>query len=122
MSKAALSLAERLAQLRQIPNHMLPATLKHKILLPKFTELKFEANRNAKELGPIFSFYRKYVPDIRFHNSQLKVSREISELGPLIARISIRKGEGEPYFIEGAKYKSPEELKARIIEYHNTNE
>lgn len=37
MSKVATSLAERLAQMRQIPPNMLPSTLKHKILLPKFT-------------------------------------------------------------------------------------
>lgn len=40
MSKAALSFVDKLAQLRQIPQHMLPGTLKHKILLPKLTELK----------------------------------------------------------------------------------
>ena len=41
MSKPALALADKLAQLRQIPQHLLPATLKHKILLPRLTELKF---------------------------------------------------------------------------------
>jgi hypothetical protein len=51
MSKVALTLAERLAQIRNIPNHMLPSTLKHKVLLPKITELKLEANKSAKELG-----------------------------------------------------------------------
>lgn len=51
MSKVALTLAERLAQIRNIPNHMLPSTLKHKLLLPKITELKLEANKSAKELG-----------------------------------------------------------------------
>lgn len=48
MSKAALSLAEKLAQLRQIPANLLPNTLKHKILLPKFTEFKLEANKSSK--------------------------------------------------------------------------
>lgn len=93
MSKAALSIAEKLAQLRHIPNSMLPATLKHKILLPKLTELKVEANRNAKELGPVLNFYRKYIADLRLHNPHLKITREISELGPLAARVSLRKGE-----------------------------
>jgi hypothetical protein len=37
MSKVALSLAEKLSQLRHIPQQMLPSTLKHKIILPKFT-------------------------------------------------------------------------------------
>jgi hypothetical protein len=78
MSKAVLSVAERLAQLRHIPNSMLPATLKHKILLPKLTEIKLEANRNAKELGPVYSFYRKYIADLRLHNPQLKITREVS--------------------------------------------
>lgn len=40
MSKAALSLVDRLAQLRQIPQHLLPSTLRHKVLLPRLTELK----------------------------------------------------------------------------------
>lgn len=121
MSKAALSLAERLAQLRQIPNHLLPSTLKHKVLLPKITELRLEANRTAKEIGPVFSFYRKYVADLRFHNPHLKITREVSDLGPLIARITLRRADAaEPYVIEGGKYKSPEELKARIVEYHNS--
>lgn len=40
MSKVALSLADKLAHLRQIPQHLLPGTLKHKIMLPKLTELK----------------------------------------------------------------------------------
>lgn len=93
MSKVALTLAERLAHMRHIPNHMLPSTLKHKVILPKITELKLEANKSAKELGPVFSFYRKYIADLRYHNPHLKISREISDLGPLIARISLRKGE-----------------------------
>jgi len=57
MSKVALTLAERLAQIRNIPNHMLPSTLKHKLLLPKITELKLEANKSAKELGLPPSIY-----------------------------------------------------------------
>jgi hypothetical protein len=37
MSKVALSIAERLAHLRNIPQQMLPSTLKHKILVPKLS-------------------------------------------------------------------------------------
>lgn len=120
MSKAALSLAERLAQLRQIPQHLLPGTLRHKLLLPRLTELKLEANRSAKELGPVFAFYRKYVADLRHHNPHLLLTRQVTETGPLVARISLRKAqEGEPFVIEAGKCKTAEELRSRIQEYHD---
>lgn len=48
MSKVVISIAERLKQLRQIPENMLPSTLTHKITLPKFTEMKIEHNQRAK--------------------------------------------------------------------------
>ena len=48
MSKAVVSLAEKLALLRVIPSQMIPSTLKHKINLPKLTEMKFEYARHAK--------------------------------------------------------------------------
>ena len=41
MSKVSLTVAEKLAQLRKIPPNMLPSTLKHNIVLPNITEIKF---------------------------------------------------------------------------------
>jgi hypothetical protein len=71
-------------------------------------------------LGPVFSFYRKFIADLRYHNPHLKIVREITESGPLIARIVIKRGEeSEPFVIEGGKYKTPDELKSKIVEYHN---
>jgi len=35
MSKVILSVADKLKQMKQIPENLLPSTLKHKILLPK---------------------------------------------------------------------------------------
>lgn len=40
-------------------------------------------------------FYRKFVADLRYHNPNLKIQREITESGPLIGRIVLRKGENE---------------------------
>ncbi len=54
---------------------MLPSTLKYKTALPKITEIRMEYNRNAKEFGPIFRFYRKYIADLRHHNPNLKIIR-----------------------------------------------
>lgn len=114
--KAGLTVVEKLAQLRTIPAHMLPSTLKHKILLPKCTEIKLEANKLAKELGPTLAFYRKYVADLRLHNPHLKIHRLVTESGPLIARITLSKGEAvEPLVLEGNKFKSAEEIKNKIL-------
>lgn len=87
MSKVVLSVAEKLAQLRVIPPQSFPSTLKHNILLPKFTEIKFEYARQAKESGPTYAFYRKYIADLRHHNPNLKIYRDVQENGPLIARV-----------------------------------
>lgn len=51
-------------------------------------------------MGPTFAFYRKYIADLRYHNPHLSVIREITESGPLIARISLKKAqEAEPFVI-----------------------
>lgn len=71
-------------------------------------------------MGPTFAFYRKYIADLRHHNPHLTVLREITESGPLIARISLRKAqEAEPFVIEGSKCKTAEELRTKIQEYHD---
>jgi hypothetical protein len=74
-----------------IPPNLLPSTLKHKTVLPKVTEIRLEYNRSAKEFGPIFRFYRKYIADLRYHNPHLKIIRDASANGPLIARMVITK-------------------------------
>jgi hypothetical protein len=91
MSKVVISLAERLAQLRIIPPEKIPTTLKHDIVLPKFQEIRFESARNAKEFGPMYNFYRKYIADMRYHNPALRIVRDVTETGPLIARILLIK-------------------------------
>lgn len=82
--------AEKLAQLRLIPPNMLPSTLKHGIALPKLAELRMEYSKNAKEFGPMFQFYRKYVADIRFNNPELKIYRNATADGPLVGKIVLR--------------------------------
>ncbi len=48
MNKATVSLAQKLAELRVIPQNILPSTLKYKVTLPKIAELKIEYSKNAK--------------------------------------------------------------------------
>ena len=69
------SVAEKIASLRHIPENMLPSTLKHNIVVPKLAELKLEYSTTAKEFGPMYSFYRKYIADLRYHNPSLKLIR-----------------------------------------------
>lgn len=91
MSKTVVTLAERLAQLRVIPPEKVPSTLKHEISLPKFQEIRFQSARMAKELGPIFAFYRKYIAALRHQNPNLRIVRDVTDTGPLVARILIIK-------------------------------
>lgn len=46
--KAGLSVADKLAKLRQIPSNMLPSTLKHKLILPRIEEIRLDYSRAAK--------------------------------------------------------------------------
>lgn len=112
-------LAERLAQLRVVPQAMLPSTLKHKILLPNVAEIRLEYSRNAKEFGPMFQFYRKYIADLRFNNPDLKIHRNASADGPLVGKLVLvgkKGGEGSEAVIECVKMKNAEELKDRIVQ------
>jgi hypothetical protein len=75
----------------------------------------------AKEIGPTFQFYRKYVADLRYHNPNLKIIREVTESGPLMARICLKKSDAmEPFVIEGVKCKNAEDLKNKILEFNNS--
>ena len=40
MSKVLVSVADKLKQMRHIPENMIPATLKYQIALPKFHQIK----------------------------------------------------------------------------------
>lgn len=83
-------LAEKLANLRVIPPNMLPSTLKYNLTLPKLAELRLEYSKNAKEFGPMFQFYRKYVADLRLNNPELKIQRSATVDGPLVGKIYLR--------------------------------
>ena len=75
MNKAGLSIAEKIAQLRPIPQELLPSTLKYNLKFPKFAEIKFEYAKTAKELGPMLQFYRLYIADLRYNNPELSIVR-----------------------------------------------
>ena len=120
MSKPAASVAEKMAKLSQIPEQMLPSTLKHRTLLPNIKEIRYEYNRFAKEFGPMFQCYRLYVADLRFHNPHLKLQRAVTPDGPLIAKIIIEKANNsELITLEGAKFNSVEELRSKLIQINN---
>ena len=106
------SVAEKIASMRPIPENMLPSTLKHNIVVPKLAELKLEYSTTAKEFGPMYSFYRKYIADLRYHNPSLKLVREVTEDGPLVARIVLKSQSGqenpEDMMIESSKVKTEE--------------
>ena len=87
MSKAAKTVAEKLAQLRNIPPNLLPSTLKHKLVLPNITEMRFEYSKSARTFGPLYLFYRKYIADLRHHNPHMKIVRSATEDGPMVARL-----------------------------------
>lgn len=120
--KAGLSVAEKLNKMRVIPNTMLPSTLKHKLVLPNIVEIRLDYSRSAKEFGPMFQFYRLYVADLRFHNPDLTIHRNVTDEGPLVGKVVIRgknTPEGEEIVIEGIKMKTPEELKEKIIQINS---
>ena len=48
MSKVVKTVAEKIAALRHIPPTMLPSTLKHNLMLPKISEMRFDYARNAR--------------------------------------------------------------------------
>ncbi len=57
--------------------------------------MRFEYAQSAKEFGPMFQFFRKYVADIRYHNPQLNIWRNKSENGPLVGRIVLVRKSGQ---------------------------
>lgn len=118
--KAGLLVADKLARLRQIPNNMLPSTLKHKLLLPKIAEIRLDYSRSAKEFGPMFQFYRMYVADIRYNNHDLLIHRNATEEGPLVGKVVVRGKNNAEMEIEGMKMQSAEELKNKIVEFNNS--
>jgi hypothetical protein len=71
----------------------------------------------------MFQFYRKYIADIRFNNPDLKLTREATPDGPLVARMilvsSTGKGSEEDLTIESNRVKSVDELRDKILHIHN---
>lgn len=70
---------QKIADLKKIPEELLPSTLKYKIELPNIKKISVEYRDQCKDIGPAFQFLRKYTADIKYHNPGITIERLRSE-------------------------------------------
>ena len=56
------------------------------------------------------------MADLRYHNPHLSLKRLPSADGPVVLQVVVEREGREPTVLEGGKFKSPGELRERLLE------
>jgi hypothetical protein len=79
-----------IAELREIPETMLPAALREsKILLKQIQRIDIVYQPRPKAYLELFKFMIERAPSIKYHNPQLVINRTVVSDGPVIPKVSV---------------------------------
>jgi|JI6StandDraft_1071083.scaffolds.fasta_scaffold40665_6 hypothetical protein len=84
-----------LAELREIPETMLPVALQQsKILLKRIERIDVDYQHRPKAYLELFKFLRERAPVLKYHNPRLVINRRISKESPVIPKVRFFTGAG----------------------------